>query len=176
MAFPHQNSLWEILVNHQQLLLVIIIVSIVLYRHHLSHFFMKCPTFCLFKISAPSHILVCALIYLPYLPVNLRHIFHQIPHIQLVPMCSNLHCCTYNNFSHKILHRIFHALFYRFLQNLLRIGSNALQWRIWPLHKPTVWQRSFITSQYSPSLSDIHLRSQYRVICNKVSSPILSLS
>ena len=29
------------------------------------------------------HILVCALIYLPYLPVNLRHIFHQIPHIQL---------------------------------------------------------------------------------------------
>ena len=132
--------------------------------HHRGHLFKKMSYILSFKISAPSHILVCALIYLPYLPVNLRHIFHQIPHIQLVPMCSNLHCCTYNNFSHKILHRIFHALFCRFLQNLLRIGSNALQWRIWPLHKPTVWQRSFITSQYSPSLSDIHLRSQYRVI------------
>ena len=96
-------------------------------RHHCGHFFKTFPTFCLFKISAPLHILVCALIYLPYLPVNLRHIFHQIPHIQLVPMCSNLHCCTYNNFSHKILHRIFHALFCRFLQNLQRVGSNALQ-------------------------------------------------
>ena len=56
------------------------------------------------------------------------------------------------------------------LQNLLRIGSNALQWRVWPLHKPTGRQRSFITSQYSSSFSDIHLRSQYRVICNEISS------
>ena len=73
------------------------------------------------QMSAPSLILVCALIYLPYLPVNLRHIFHQIPHIQLVPMCSNLHCCT-TTFPTKYC-----RVFYRFLQNLLRIGSNALQ-------------------------------------------------
>ena len=43
-------------------------------------------------IFLPSHILICVLIYLPYLPVNLRHIFQRIPHIQLAPMRSNLHC------------------------------------------------------------------------------------
>ena len=53
------------------------------------------------------HILVCALIYLPYLPVNLRHIFHQIPHIQLELMhaicivimhCTQLLLCIGHNF------------------------------------------------------------------------------
>ena len=80
-------------------------------HHHDGHSLLKCPAF---YVSHFSHIIVCALIYPPYLPVNLRHIFHPIPHDQLVQMRNNLHRAAV-----QLFHRIFYGgVFYGFLRKI----------------------------------------------------------